>query len=188
MNPSNSNLVVIDIETTGTNPFIHDALAISFVPVNSKLSKLEVFIRHSNPEWNDFAKENFKKFQPKWQQEAAPAKTIFSRIEAYISSTFEKYPVTLIGHNIGFDVAFLRKIAYQAGHDYFSNISHRVIDTHTMLAILALQGKIPKSATSSDGAFKYFNIDSNPALRHSATHDAELTRLLFLELFKIFSK
>lgn len=180
------NLVVVDIETTGTNPFVHDALCIALVPIDQSLPSTELFIRHSSLVWSDFAKKNFDKFRRDWEERSVPPSLACDLIEEYLQHTFNGKTTTLIGHNIGFDVAFLRKVAFQGGRSELKNISHRMIDTHTILKILMLQGKIPDTATSSDGAFNHFNIKPNASKRHTALHDANLTRTLFQRLFEIF--
>lgn len=180
------NLVVVDIETTGTNPFVHDALCIALVPMDQSLPSKEIFIRHNSLEWSDFAKKNFDKFRSEWEERSVPPPLACDLIEEYLQRTFDGSMTTLIGHNIGFDVAFLRKVAFLGGRSELKNISHRMIDTHTILKVLMLQGKIPDTATSSDGAFNHFNIKPNASQRHTALHDANLTRILFQKLFEMF--
>jgi DNA polymerase III subunit epsilon len=63
LNLSNRNLLVVDFETTGLNPFRHDALSIGLVPVNESLPSKEVFISHDSLLWNEFARENFQRFK-----------------------------------------------------------------------------------------------------------------------------
>lgn len=187
MNLDDRDLLVVDIETTGTNPFVHDALAVALVPVNEKLPSIQVFVEHKKLSWSAFARSNFQKFEDQWRSEAIPADEACSKIENYILNILGRNQITLIGHNIGFDFAFLRKIAFQGSRDQLANISHRMIDTHTLLSLLAIEGKIPSSARTSDAALAYFKINTDTEKRHTALYDATVTRKLFLEIMQKFS-
>lgn len=181
---SDKNLLVIDIETTGVNPFKHDALAVGLVPLNRALPQKQIFIAHESLEWNEFALKNFEKFQAEWLAAAIPPFAACQAIEEYIRQTFNGHAVTLIGHNIGFDIAFLRKIAFQGGRDELAGISHRAVDTHTLLYLLKIENRIPVEATTSGGALKHFGIDVPPWERHTALADARATRELVTCIFQ----
>ena len=187
MNLDDHDLVVVDIETTGTNPFVHDALAVALVPINPKMPSFQVFVRHKNLSWSTFARSNFRKFEDQWRSEAVPADEACFEIENYIENTLGRNQITLIGHNVGFDVAFLRKIAFQGSRDQLKNISHRMIDTHTLLSLLAIEGKIPYSARTSDAALDYFKINVDTQKRHTALYDATATRELFIKTLEKLS-
>jgi DNA polymerase III subunit epsilon len=176
------NLVVVDIETTGVNPFKHDALAIAFVPLNRSVPAKQVFISHQEIEWDEFARENFRKFESEWKRTAISPAQACSEIESYVQTFFGRQAVTLIGHNVGFDIAFLRKLAFQGGRDQIAGLSHRAVDTHTLLYLLAAEGKIPWEATKSDGAFQFFEIQFASNLRHTALEDARATGTLFIRV------
>ena len=96
--------------------------------------------------------------------------------------------LTVVGHNVGFDVAFLRQLAFQAGLNEVPLISHRVIDTHTMLYLLHLSGVIPEDALSSDGAFRHFEIGPQAFARHTALGDALATRELFMRVLELWDR
>lgn len=176
---NHENLVAIDLETSGINPFKHDVLSIALVPIDEKLPPKTLYIRHNSIEWSSFAYSNFLRFSSTWEENCIDPNQACEEIENYLRRTFHGNIATPIGHNIGFDVAFLRRLAFQAGRDQLAGLSHRALDTHTMLFVLNYQKKIPKEALSSDGAFSYFNIDIQEKHRHTAIGDAEATRTLF---------
>ena len=178
------NLVVIDVETSGINPFIHEVLSIAFVPFNLNLPKKIIHVHHQNIKWGDFAKENFKKFSIEWHRDAITPEMACSEIEIYLKETFNNQTATAIGHNIGFDISFLRKLAYQGKRDQLSGLSHRALDTHTLLYLLTLEEKIPESAVTSEAAFDYFNIFVSEENRHTAIGDAEATNILFRKILE----
>lgn len=185
INPLSNNLVVIDLETSGINPFQHEVLSVAIVPLILPAPPCVVYVRPHEIQWSQFAKENFNKFASDWNEKAVPAVVAFEKIEQYLNQTFGQGCVTAIGHNVGFDIAFMRKLAFLAGKNELPRISHRALDTHTMLYLLCLNGHIPESALSSDGAFEYFGIKISEGDRHTALADALATRKLVLKLLEL---
>ncbi|MBY0473653.1 MAG: 3'-5' exonuclease [Nitrosomonas sp.] len=182
-----NNIVVIDLETSGINPFQDEVLSVAIVPLTLPAPPCVVYVRpqHDEIHWSQFAKENFKKFAANWKEKAVPAVVALEKIEQYLNQTFGQGCVTAIGHNVGFDVAFIRKLVFLAGKNELPGISHRALDTHTMLYLLYLNGHLPASALSSDGAFEYFGIKISESNRHTALADALATRELVLKLLEL---
>ncbi len=181
---NNHNLVVVDIETSGPNPFVHEALSIAIVPLSSIIAPLSIYIRHVDIKWTNFSRNLFANFSDKWESLAVSPAEACDIIENYLCDNFAGQDITPIGHNIGFDVAFLRKLAFLGGRSELKFLSHRAIDTHTMLYLLYLKNIIPREALTSDGAFKYFNIRVPHHERHTALGDAMATKKLFFDLAK----
>ncbi len=181
-NLDSAPLVVVDLETSGVNPFRHDVLALALVPLNSELRPHVVFVKPPEIRWTEYARANFAKFAAEWERNAVAPVEACASIESYLRNTFGDQPATPIGHNIGFDVAFLRKLAFLGNRDELPSLSHRAIDTHTLLYVLAASGRIPSSAVSSTGAFEHFGITVSESVRHTALGDAVATRELFLRL------
>src|SRR6267142_2412170 len=145
--PQTNSLVVIDIETSGLNPFMHEPLALGIVPVSPTLA--------------------------------------LERASEYLRSLSTSGLATPVGHNVGFDVAFLRKLAFLAGKEEVAELSHRAIDTHTILYMLYLKGLLPREALSSDGAFRHFDVKPTNGDRHTALGDALATRELLLKALSL---
>ncbi|EXI78199.1 MAG: DNA polymerase III subunit epsilon [Candidatus Accumulibacter appositus] len=183
-NLNNRDLVAIDVETSGTNPFRHDVLAVGLVPLNRELPSALVYVRPGATEWNDFARQNFERFSSEWEAGALVPHEACDAIEAYLAETFGGRTATPIGHNVGFDLAFLRRLAFLGGREQLDGLSHRAIDTHTLLYLLTVQGKIPEDAITSDGAFRYFGITVADRLRHTALGDATATSELVKRVFE----
>ncbi|WP_190275202.1 exonuclease domain-containing protein [Collimonas fungivorans] len=178
------NLVVIDLETSGVNPFRHDVLAIGLAPVSIRSAERVIYVRSPQICWSPYAKKNFEKFSADWEIEAIEPIAACEELERYFLQIFDGEPAVAIGHNVGFDVAFLRKLAFLAAKDEIVGLSHRALDTHTILHLLFLKGAIPASAVKSDGAFEYFGIDIPEKQRHTALGDAIATRKLFFKLLE----
>lgn len=184
-NLDSAPLVIVDLETSGVNPFNHDVLALALVPLNSALPPHVVFVKPPEIRWSDYARANFAKFAAEWERGAVPPVEACASIESYLARTFGGQMATPIGHNIGFDVAFLRKLAFLAHRDELPGLSHRAIDTHTLLYVLASAGRIPPSAVTSSGAFEHFGIRVSDSMRHTAFGDAVATRELFCRIVQL---
>lgn len=186
MRIQSDKFLVIDAETTGTNPALHDPVAIALVPISGTSEPLVVHICSPAPVWTEFARENFERFVSTWKHEAVPPDVAAARIEEYIHTVGGGHPMTLIGHNVGFDLSFLRKLAALAGKDDIAGLSHRTLDTHSLLFCAWLEGRVPAEVLNSDGAFRHFRIPVENTLRHTALADALATRTLFLHLVDLF--
>jgi len=184
-NVTNHGLLVIDVETSGLNPFRHDVLAVGLVPVTRDIPPTVVYVRPSRIQWDDYAQRNFNRYAAQWEAGALPPSEACDAIERYLANAFPGRRVTPVGHNIGFDVAFLRKLAFLGGRDELAGLSHRAVDTHTLLYVLVLKGRLPAEALTSDGAFKHFGIKVEDSLRHTAIGDATATRELVLRLLEL---
>lgn len=180
-----NNLIVVDVETTGPNPFVHELLSIAFVPVLYPEHTLSLHVRSVAMSWSDFGRLNFKKFEDDWNRFAVAPNEAVQQIERYLTELIPNDAATLVGHNVGFDMSFLRKLAHLAGLDQLPRISHRSIDTHTLLYLAAKQHAVPNSVVSSDAAFELLNISPPSRERHTALGDAMATRALFLRLLDL---
>lgn len=180
-------LVAIDVETSGINPFRHDILSLALVPLDPSKPPLELYVNEGEPEWQRIAADYFGESRPAWEAYGRSASEACAALSSYIETVFGDQ-VTVVGHNVGFDVAFLRQLAFRAGLDQVPLISHRVIDTHTILYLLHLAGVIPEDALSSDGAFRHFDIRPQASARHTALGDAVATRKLFMRVLEIWDR
>jgi len=185
MNPENDAFVVVDVETSGTNPFVHQVLAVAFAPINESISPVSIYVRDAPITWSAWAKTNFEQFAPNWEHGAVDPVRACSQIEAFLLAHYGGRDVTLVGHNVGFDLAFLRKLAFAGGREELAHISHRGIDTHTLLYALSKRGLYPAASMSSEAAFQHFSISVPQGARHTALGDALATRQLFLRIVKL---
>jgi len=94
--------------------------------------------------------------------------------------------ITISGHNVHFDVNFLKILFSQNKRDFNKYFSHRIIDTSSILYYLYLDGHMEKRAISSDEAFDFFEI--NVEGRHTALGDAVATAELFNKMLLLTKK
>ena len=180
-------LVAIDVETSGVNPFRHQILSLALVPLDPSKSPLELYVNEGEPEWERIAADYFEDWRSDWETYGQSASEACAALSYYIETVFGDQ-ITVVGHNVGFDVAFLRQLAFRAGLAEVPLISHRAIDTHTILHLLYLSGVIPEDALSSDGAFRHFDITPHASARHTAVGDALATRELFIRLLELWDR
>jgi len=184
MNIDRKTLLALDVETTGPDPFVHQILAASIVPFDLNAQAVTVYVRHEEPlNWTEPARNFFLQYRTEWQGSAVRPEHAAKVISDYLLRLNGPGEIYFVGHNIGFDLSFLKRLWRGRA---IPRISHRTIDTHTMLRVLAWMGRIPESACTSSGAFEYFGVAPDARTRHTALGDAIATRDLFLRLMDEF--
>lgn len=190
-------ILVIDTEASGLDPLYHSILSIGLCTLYKQREQNSTLVSdetHSEMGLEIFVNEVNIKTDPRAM--AIHGITLdfleekgHSPLDACLS--FEKFisihftgPVILAGHNINFDISFMKRLYRVAERDWPKQISHRVVDTHSLLWGLAFSQKIPKTACSSDGAFQFFDCAPPPELRHSALGDALATKDLLIKILK----
>lgn len=181
-------LLVVDTETTGQDPFAHEVLSVGLVALDSSDS-VELHVElPAGAGWTDFGYDNFRRFEDDWRSGARPALEVVRSIESFIRHVFGGVKINLVGHNMAFDRFFLAKLAYRAGVESIAGVSHRTVDTFSLLMALHLSGRIPIDATTSSGAFEYFGISVPEKVRHTALGDAIATKQLFLRVLQMMEE
>ncbi len=120
----------------------------------------------------------------KHRQTARSPQNVMPEILAFIEKHFPgKEKITLAGHNVHFDAAFLKTFFSANNKDFSEFFSHRIIDTSSILHYLYLAGKLKRKAVSSDEAFALFDIKVEG--RHTALGDALATARLFTQMLRL---
>jgi DNA polymerase III subunit epsilon len=176
-------LLFIDTETGGLDPGKHSLLSLALVVWENMeiIDSQEILI-------NDgilcVTKEALSINKIDLEKHKHSAKSSSQAIEEIISFIGKHFPrqrkITLAGHNVHFDVSFIRHFFSANNKDFSEFFSHRIIDTSSILYYLYLAGKIKQKAISSDEAFKLFDIEVEG--RHTALGDAIATAKLFTKL------
>lgn len=178
------SLLTVDVETTGPDPFVHQLLAASIVPFDLNVKPITIYVRHdAQPTWTEPARTFFQRYRTEWSDRAVPPEQAAQELSDYLLRLAGPKEFSLVGHNVGFDLSFLKGLWPGRA---IPRVSHRTIDTHTMLRVLAWMGRVPESACTSSGAFEYFGVAQDARTRHTALGDALATRELFLRLMEEF--
>lgn len=176
-------ILFIDTETGGYNPSIHSLLTVGLViwENGSIIESLEISINDGHLNATKQAlKINLIDLE-KHREIAIPPPLAIKQIIQFVKDNFYQHEkVTLAGHNISFDIRFIRHL-FDTNHYSFSEyFSHRSIDTSSILHYLYLSGKLSSKIIDSSGAFKHFGIEVKG--RHTALGDAIATAELFSKL------
>lgn len=186
-----SRLIVFDTETGGTDPSVHSILSLGAVVwEDGRLdAEFNVLILESELSLTKRAMEiNHIDIAEHKKQALAPAAAM-ERFRAFLEKNFaeelrSKDKITLAGHNVNFDVGFLRRLCRLAGVNFEEMFSHRVMDTAGVVRFLNLAGKLKLSGAGSSEAFQHFGIEVPPEDRHTALGDAKATAVLLTKLIE----
>lgn len=184
-------LVVIDTETGGLDCTIHSILSLAAVIWNDGNieAKFQVIIREPQMSTtfealrvNGFTHEII-------ENEGVSALTAVQSLQNFFLANDVRSRITLAGHNVAFDVGFLKRLYRLAGiseKEYRKMFSYRVLCTQTAALLLEAAGRCDFKSTSLNALCKYFGIvirENEEYGRHDALEDATATaRLLTAEL------
>ncbi len=181
LNPD--RILFIDTETGGTDPSLHSLLTVGLVTwEDGSLSEtFEIAIDDGHLFATKEALEINKIDLKKHREISTSPTNAIKQIIQYTTDNFsQSEKVTLAGHNISFDIRFLRYLFESKNYDFSEYFSHRSIDTSSILHFLFFSGKLSSKIVSSSEAFEYFGIEVQG--RHTALGDAIATAELFSKL------
>jgi len=176
-------LLFVDTETGGLNPNKHSLLSLAMVVWEDMeiIDSQEILINDGKLSVTAEALSINKIDIEKHKQSAISPSQAIDQLFIFISKHFpEKRKITLAGHNVHFDVNFLRFFFSKNNENFSKFFSHRIIDTSSILYYLYLAGHLKHRAISSDEAFDLFEIKVEG--RHTALGDAIATAKLFTKL------
>lgn len=184
---SDNRFVFIDTETGGTIPEKHSLLSIGLVvwdSLNGKLAEKELFVKNDAYIVTKEAKK-INKFDEAFHNTIAESpeiviKNMLSFLRIYFP---ENVFIPLAGHNVNFDINFLKVLFKRQNRSYNKYFSHRTIDTYSVYKTLILSGLIDKNLNSSHDAFSYFDI--KVAERHNALSDCMATVELYEKMLML---
>lgn len=179
--------VFIDTETGGTIPDKHSLLSIALVIWDKNQGILD------SKEWYIKCKEYIVTAQAKrinkfdmfeHEKKALPGKVVINEMLEFVYKYFdENVAIPLVGHNVQFDINFLKKFMSSENRSFNQYFSHRSIDTYSVYKMLVIAEKIESNINSSSEAFSHFQIDVKN--RHNALEDCMATVELFDKLLEI---
>ncbi len=181
-------LLVFDTETGGLDAAKHSLLSLGLVALEDDrtLESVELLVKHE-PYVITGGGMKVNRIDIAAHHEAAQSPVaVADALEAFCTRHFGDKPVTLVGHNIAFDRAFLGSFLASVGRELEPRFHHRTVDTHAFAFGLQQAGRLPAALRlSSDGLFAHFNIQIAPEKRHTALGDALATAELYLKLVEV---
>lgn len=184
-------LLIIDTETGGLDPGRYSILSIAAAIWDDSIvgDSFEAYILEPNLHVEREAME-VNRIDLQWLQKngLAPSEAV-SRLHSFLDKSFghvpDRRPITLAGHNVSFDISFLKRLYTLAGVNFDDFYSHRALDTASLIQFLILAGRMPLSEASSTAAFSHFGITFGAGERHSALGDAIATAKLLSKLIEL---
>jgi DNA polymerase-3 subunit epsilon len=181
-------LLFLDTETGGLNPYQHSLLQVGVVAYKGGeiVDSLSFEVKHDQYYVTEQAMKINGLDLTEIDKTGMRKDQAVVKLNEFISKNFLKQP-NLAGHNPSIDKYMVRNQLYESNNlnmDQF--ISHRMIDTMSIIWALHHAGELPIEACSSTGAFEYFGITVEK--RHNALDDIIATVKLYECLLKEISK
>ena len=181
-------ILFIDTETGGLDPTENSLLSIAFVVWQDFkiIGSKEILINDGVLKVSEEALKINGIDLIKHLKHALKPQFAINEMVDFLNHHFERdEKVTLGGHNINFDVNFMKAFLTNNNYNFNKKFSHRVVDTASILTYLYLGGKIKQKVVSSSEAFNFFGIPVYG--RHTALGDAIATAKLFTVLLNIIT-
>lgn len=187
-----TKLLVIDTETGGVDPNRHSILSLAAVlwEDGEIRGEVDILIAEDDLVVTARALEINRIDLVAHTREAVAPREALSLLLDFVAKHYRREldageQVAIAGHNVGFDLGFLKRLCRIAGSDFPSVFSHRLLDTASVLRFLSLTGLLPAKTVASNGAFEYFGINIQAEKRHSALEDARATAQLLTRLVEL---
>lgn len=189
-NNYNEKILFIDTETGGQIPGKHSLLSAALVvwDINNGIVDSIEFFLHSNDYVYTEEAIKINKFNiEEHKLKAIPAIEFIKSIDLFCAKHFpEGYLIPLGGHNIQFDVNFLKVLYSSQNRSFNSRFSHRTLDTYSIGKYLFDCRLLDIDSLSSSKLFSNFKIDIKN--RHSAIDDAKATAMLYERMISLIKK
>lgn len=182
-------LLFIDTETGGLDPRKHSLLSLGLVvgEAGQVARSLEILIRHDPYVVSGGGLKVNRIDLVKHTAEGLDPRTALDVLDVFLDQHFPHLckPITLAGHNVAFDAAFLEAFLEGQGRALEPRFSHRTVDTHSLAAALRDAGKLPLENLGSTSLFAHFGIQVPEEKRHTALGDALATFELYWKLVEL---
>lgn len=186
-NNAKHRFVFIDIETGGTIPDKHSLLSIGCIvwDINKGIiGEKELFIFSDKYVITKNARKINHFDENSHNIISKDGNAVILELLNFLYEYFDKKDlIPLIGHNVQFDINFLKVFFKNYNRSFYKYFSHRAIDTYSVYKSLVLINKITENINSSADAFRYFGIKVEK--RHSALGDCLATVKLYEKLLEM---
>lgn len=178
--------IAFDCETTGINENCN-LLTVSFLILDSELNEkdcLNISLKQNNgyyiyPEALEVNKIDIINHH----QNSIDLIDARKKLLEFLRKNKTSYNLIPIGHNIAFDINFIKQSGLLRDEEYVNFISCNVIDTVTIAQFLKLCGKLnEKQSLSLINLCSNCKIKRNKDLEHSSEYDIKMT----VKLLKLF--
>lgn len=177
-------IIVFDTETGGLDPLQDSLLQVGIMVCENGevLDKKRINIVHERYSVTPYAMK-VNKIDLATHTGSTPAEAV-AEITEFVKKHFKK-PAQVLGHNVPFDVGFMKELFKNSGVDYEQVFSYRLLDTSSFARVLEFSGVIDRGGSLGDLA-KKFGIEVEETDLHDALVDCEVTYKLLIEMSKLF--
>jgi DNA polymerase III epsilon subunit-like protein len=187
----NSPWFVIDVETGGLDPQRHAILTLGLAVLDTASGQIAALELPINDPHGDVTEEALRKnrLDPvQVRRTGLSPEEAVSRLEEFILPHLQAgQKAVLAGHNVAFDIAFLRRLYRLAAaeDDFNARYGYRAVDLHSAYMLLAEAGLVPWLPRASlDAIALSLGVPQDPDRRHTALGDAITTARCLWELLE----
>lgn len=182
-----SKYIAFDCETTGVNDKCN-LLTVSFIILDKDLNeidKLNISLKQNEgyivyPEAMEVNKINIIRHH----KESIPLFEAKRKVLSFLTQNKGQYSLIPIGHNINFDIKFIKNSGILTELEYSTFMSYNNIDTVSIAQFLKLSGILhERQSLSLVNLCNSVNLNRNEQLEHSAEYDTKMT-IKLLKRFK----
>lgn len=186
MEQTKQRILVEDTETGGLDNKVDSLLQVGFMVYEDGklLDKLKINIEH---EKYFVTKEALKinGINLATHEGVTPEKAV-KEIISFVKKYFDK-PAQVLGHNVSFDVGFVKELFAQQGENYDKVFSYRLLDTSALARMLVHFGYLKNGGRLCDIA-RELGVEYNENQLHDALYDCEVTHEVFMKMSQFLSK
>lgn len=183
-----ARMLVFDTETGGIDPMTNSILSLGAVVWDDGVlgAEFEVRIKEPTLSLTIEAMAINKIDLVEHAKTALPPVEAMKKLRNFLKKHFKGEPkIPLVGHNVAFDIGFLKRLCRLSDENYDALFSHRSTDTAGILRFMALAGRSNLSGAGLDEALAHFDVAVNGSLRHTALEDARATAVLLTKLVEL---
>lgn len=179
-------LVFIDTETGGLDPQIHSLLSLGMVAINYSV-QVPYYWTFSLDNYNctqealNINHLDIEELRRTGKKECQIAEEFLAAIQEIELIDGEK--ITLAGHNVSFDINFLKEFLKRNNISFHKHFHYRSVDTASILRYLYDKGVFPEKFASLETACKILGVAN--VQTHNAIDDAYLTYALYQRLLQL---
>jgi DNA polymerase III epsilon subunit-like protein len=179
----NQRIIVLDTETGGLDPLQHSLLQVGIMVCENGevLEKKRINIVHETYNVTPYAMKVNKIDLASHIGVTANEAVIL--IKEFVQKYFVE-PAQVLGHNVSFDVGFVKELFKGSEVDYEKIFSYRLLDTSSFARVLEFAGVIERGGSLGQLA-KKFGIEVEETNLHDALVDCEVTYELLIKMSKL---
>ena len=174
------SILIIDVETTGLCPISRDIWEVALVSYQNRggaVLNVKIKVNADACYW-DLEALRISRTKGMDGERYYEKQDAVYKIYSFVRSTYGREKPILAGHNVGFDISFLKKLFHPHPFDF---VDYHSIDTFSMAQAMTAAGLLPNGMDRLKDLAEYYGIKNiNP---HSALSDADTTRGILKAMF-----